>query len=284
MRRNTLLIDADDTLWENNVFFENLIEDFITLVEPYGFTRAYIRHILNETERKNIRQYGYGVRSFGRSLEETYMKLAEHQAKREQLAEIHNRVVDLERTPPKILDGVPETLAYLTERHRLILFTKGEPAEQSAKVQRSGLQGFFEAIEIVHEKDTPTYTGLVSKHKIVKAHGWMIGNSPRSDINPALKVGLNAVYIPHQHTWHMEHEPVMAGSGKLVILPGFRELRSHFRFQTCRCHPESTPADEGSAFSCLTQHCGFSPASSHRTILATAACRAKFSRCTQIPP
>src|SRR5262249_15525320 len=160
MRRNTLLIDADDTLWENNVFFENLIEDFITLVEPYGFTRAYIRHILNETERKNIRQYGYGVRSFGRSLEETYMKLAEHLAKRETLAEIHNRVVDLERTPPKILDGVPETLAYLTERHRLILFTKGEPAEQSAKVQRSGLQGFFEAIEIVHEKDTVTYTGL----------------------------------------------------------------------------------------------------------------------------
>src|SRR5207245_221377 len=68
MRRHTLLIDADDTLWENNVFFEKLIEDFISIVEPYGYTRAYIRHILNETERKNIRQYGYGVRSFGRSL------------------------------------------------------------------------------------------------------------------------------------------------------------------------------------------------------------------------
>src|ERR1700747_3569873 len=65
MKRKTLLIDADDTLWENNVFFENLIEDFISLVEPSGYSRAYIRHILNETERKNIRQYGYGVRSFG---------------------------------------------------------------------------------------------------------------------------------------------------------------------------------------------------------------------------
>ena len=203
MRRHTLLIDADDTLWENNVFFEKLIEDFITLVEPCGYARAYIRHILNETERKNIRQYGYGVRSFGRSLEETYLKLADQMAKR-------------------------ETLAYLTERHRLILFTKGEPAEQSAKVQRSGLQGFFEAIEIVPEKDTVTYSNLIHKHKIVKTHGWMIGNSPRSDINPAMRVGLNAVYIPHQHTWQMEHEPVEAGSSKLVILPAFRELRSHF--------------------------------------------------------
>ncbi|HWW18875.1 MAG TPA: HAD family hydrolase [Candidatus Saccharimonadales bacterium] len=228
MRRRTLLIDADDTLWENNVFFEKLIEDFITLVESCGFTRAYVRHILNETERKNIRQYGYGVRSFGRSLEETYMKLAEHMAKREVLAQIHTRVVDLERTPPKILDGVPETLAYLTERHRLILFTKGEPAEQAAKVERSGLQGFFEFIEIVSEKSPETYGELVRKHKIVKAHGWMIGNSPRSDINPAMQIGLNAVYIPHQHTWQLEHEPVVSGSGKLVILPAFRELRAHF--------------------------------------------------------
>jgi len=228
MRRHTLLIDADDTLWENNVFFEKTIEDFITLAECSGYTRAYIRHILNETERKNIRQYGYGVRCFGRSLEETYLKLTEHMAQRETLAKIHTSVAGLEGTPPKILDGVPETLAYLTERHRLILFTKGEPAEQAAKVERSGLQGFFEAIEIVPEKDGAMYSSLVRKHKIVKTQGWMIGNSPRSDINPAMSVGLNAVYIPHHHTWQMEHEPVVSGTGKLVILPSFRELRSHF--------------------------------------------------------
>src|SRR5207248_5170167 len=103
MRRNTLLIDADDTLWENNVFFEKLIEDFISLVESCGYTRAYVRHVLNETERKNIRQYGYGVRSFGRSLEETYLQFAEHMAKREVLAPVHMRVVDLARMPPKIV-------------------------------------------------------------------------------------------------------------------------------------------------------------------------------------
>src|SRR3981189_2604200 len=228
MKRNTLLIDADDTLWENNVFFEKLIEDFITLVEPCGYSRAYIRHILNETERKNIRQYGYGVRSFGRSLEETYMKLADQMAKRETLAQIHVRVGELERPPPKILDGVPETLAYLTGRHRLILFTKGEPAEQAAKVERSGLQGFFEFIEIVPETDHETYGGLVHKHKIAKTPGVLHGHTTRSDINPAMKIGLNAVYIPHQHTWTLEHEPVVAGSGKLVILPAFRELRGHF--------------------------------------------------------
>src|SRR5437016_9670323 len=96
MRRYTLLIDADDTLWENNVFYEKLIEDFVTVVEPYGYTRAYIRHILNETERKNIRQYGYGVRSFGRSLEETYLKLADQMARREMLARSEEHTSELQ--------------------------------------------------------------------------------------------------------------------------------------------------------------------------------------------
>src|SRR5260370_3948259 len=100
MRRHTLLIDADDTLWENNVFFEKLIEDFITIIEPYGYTRAYVRHILNETERKNIRQYGYGGRSFGRSLEETYLKLADQMAKREAPALIRVTAPHLERRRP----------------------------------------------------------------------------------------------------------------------------------------------------------------------------------------
>ncbi len=228
MPRQTLLIDADDTLWENNVFFEKTIEDFISLVEPFGYARDYARRILNETERRNIRQHGYGVRSFGRSLEETYLKLAGHMARRENVVQIAQMVAELERIPPHILDGVPETLAYLAGRHRLILFTKGEAAEQVAKVERSGLQRFFEAIEIVPEKDASAYKTLVGRHRVVKSHGWMVGNSPRSDINPALQVGLNAVFIPHHATWELEHSELQSGTGKLLIVSSFRELRQHF--------------------------------------------------------
>ncbi len=214
MARETLLIDADDTLWENNVFFEKTIEAFLGLVEPLGYSRVYARRILNETERRNIRQHGYGVRSFGRSLEETYLKLAGNLARRTVLDEIHRSVQELEQTPPHVLDGVPDTLAYLAQRHRLILFTKGEAAEQAAKVERSGLQTHFEAIEIVGEKDVATYLQLVNKHHVVKSRGWMVGNSPRSDINPALEAGLNAVFIPHPVTWEMEHEEVQCGVGR----------------------------------------------------------------------
>jgi putative hydrolase of the HAD superfamily len=228
MWRETLLIDADDTLWENNVYFEQVIGEFLGLLEPLGFSGPYVRRILNETERRNIRQHGYGVRSFHRSLEETYLKLAGHMARREMVKRVESLVAELERTPPTLLEGVADTLAYLAARHRLILCTKGEAAEQAGKVERSGVQTLFESVEIVTEKDARTYRGLVSRHRIVKAHGWMVGNSPRSDINPALEAGLNAVFIPHAKTWEFEHGDLASGPGKLLVLPAFRALREYF--------------------------------------------------------
>jgi putative hydrolase of the HAD superfamily len=228
MARQTLLIDADDTLWENNIFFEQAIELFIAQLEPLGYTREYSRHILNETERRNIRQHGYGVRSFAHSLEDTYMKLAGNAARREMVQEIERLVSELENTPPHIMDGVPETLAYLAGHHRMILLTKGEAAEQAAKVERSGLQTHFEAIEIVSEKDHSTYERIVHQFKVVKSNAWMVGNSPRSDINPALRAGMNAVFIPHTNTWELEKCELESGTGKLLIVASFRELRSHF--------------------------------------------------------
>jgi putative hydrolase of the HAD superfamily len=228
MPRETLLIDADDTLWENNVFFEEAIDVVLALAGPLGYSREYARRILNETELRNIRQHGYGVRSFARSLEETYVKLAGNLAQRAAIEEIRHAVVKLEQTPPQMLEGVAETLEYLAARHRLILFSKGEAAEQAAKVERSGVQTHFEAIEIVAEKDVPAYLGIVNKHHVVKSRGWMVGNSPHSDINPALEAGLNAVFIPHPATWQLEHEEIRSGAGRLLVVGRFGDLREHF--------------------------------------------------------
>lgn len=228
MARQTILIDADDTLWENNIFFEQTISRFLTCLGHLSYTPEYCRHILNETERRNILQHGYGVRSFRRSLEDTYLKLAGGTARKEVVQEIERMAVELEGTPPHILDGVPETLSYLSGRHRLILLSKGEAASQGAKVERSGLARYFDAVEIVPEKNSETYERVIQQFKIVKSHGWMVGNSPKSDINPALQAGLNAVFVPHHATWVLENAELESGTGKLILISSFRELRGHF--------------------------------------------------------
>jgi putative hydrolase of the HAD superfamily len=132
--------------------------------------------------------------------------------------------------PIELLLEVPQTLQYLASRHRLILVTKGAVPEQSGKIERSGLKEYFAATEIVAEKDSAVYHSLVDKYEVARASTWMVGNSPKSDINPALAAGLHAVFVPHGDTWILEHEEVNAAppSQRLLIVGRFAELREHF--------------------------------------------------------
>ena len=144
----TLLIDADDTLWENNIYFERAIAKFITFLDHREHTPDQVRLILNDVERESIVKHGYGLHSFTHSLVECFEKLSADPV----TSELHDRIVGFSHQiadhPIEILSGVPETLQYLGERHRLIMMTKGNPTEQSGKVERSGLKEYFSAIEI----------------------------------------------------------------------------------------------------------------------------------------
>ena len=135
------------------------------------------------------------------------------------------RILD---APVEVIDGVAETLEYLALRHDLTLFTKGHPEEQKLKIDRSGLGVYFGHTAIVKEKDAAAYRRLAAERGMDPARAWMIGNSPKSDINPALEAGLNAVYVPHARTWVLEREELVPGAGRLLVLEKFAGLRQHF--------------------------------------------------------
>jgi putative hydrolase of the HAD superfamily len=130
--------------------------------------------------------------------------------------------------PMEVIPGVRDTLDYLAGRHNLTLFTKGHVDEQKLKIDRSGLGGFFQHTAIVKEKDAAAYRRLVTERGMAAAVTWMIGNSPKSDVNPALEAGLNAVFVPHAHTWVLEKQELRAGKGNLLIVDRFEDLRERF--------------------------------------------------------
>ena len=223
--RYHLLIDADDTLWENNIYFEQAIHGFITFLDHSRLTREEVRTALDEVERL----MGYGTANFTRSLVETYRRLAEKDLRDEDVQQVRRFGESIRTHPLQFLDGVKETLDYLSPRHDLVLLTKGDLEEQKLKVERSGIEQCFRQVVIVQEKNVATYHQVTSELQVDPQYTWMVGNSPRSDINPALAAGLKAVYIPHPHTWHFEHEEVQdAGEGRVLTLSTFAELRSHF--------------------------------------------------------
>jgi len=226
----TLLIDADDTLWENNIYFERAISSFISYLDHRVHTPEQVREHLNHCEHATIAAHGYGLRSFRRSLIACFEQLTDAPVTPEK----HQRIVSFAQSIAdqeiELLPGVAETLTDLATRHRLILVTKGDPTEQTDKLHRSGLAPHFSAVEVLPEKHNEAYLALAAHHACEATTTWMIGNSPKSDINPALGAGLHAVFIPHDFTWVLEHEVVNQppNGQRLLELAAFAELTHHF--------------------------------------------------------
>jgi putative hydrolase of the HAD superfamily len=226
--RHFLLIDADDTLWENNIYFERAFDEFAGFLDHSSMTPRQVREVLDQIEEANNKIHGYGSANFARNLGQCYQRLAEREVREEDLRAVMGFAERILECPMEVIEGVPETLEYLSLRHDLTLFTKGHPEEQKLKIGRSGLGVFFGHAAIVKEKDATAYRRLVKERGMDPERTWMIGNSPKSDINPALEAGLNAVFVPHAHTWILEKQELRPGKGKLLMVEQFADLRRHF--------------------------------------------------------
>lgn len=224
-----LLIDADDTLWENNIYFEQAFDEFAGFLNHSSYAPAQVRAILDEIEIVNNKVHGYGSLNFGRNLRECYQRLCERQIDPHDLDHVMSIAERIMTHPIQIIDGVEDTLKELCQRHDLTLFTKGHPEEQKLKVDSSGLAIYFGHTAIVKEKDVAAYQAIVAERNLSPEKVWMIGNSPKSDINPALAAGLNAAYVPHDRTWHLEKTDFAEASpSRLLLLSSFRDLTIFF--------------------------------------------------------
>lgn len=224
----TLVFDADDTLWENNVLFERVIEDFLDWLAHPTLDNATIRSIFNDIEAANTVAHGYGSQVFLRSLGECFARLRERSVTESERREIESLATALIEHRIELVPGVATTLAELGTRHDLLLLTKGVIDEQQNKLDASGLGKHFRSIHIVAEKNVETYRRLVREESLTPAQTWMVGNSPRSDINPARMAGLNAVFLPNDNTWILEHDDIDPSDDGVLRLERFSDLLDHF--------------------------------------------------------
>ncbi len=225
----TLFIDADDTLWENNIFFDAIVAEYVAMAGRHGCPPAHARNTLLEIERARTRQFGYGVTNFQASLEAACRTLLDGRDWTQDGTALRELCTGLRRRAVLNLPGVADTLRQLAGRHRLVLLTKGDLDDQLAKVARSGLRGRFHQIDVVIEKDPETYRDALRRHGAEAERSWMVGNSPKSDILPALEAGLGAVFIPHEATWTLELVDMPSSPReRLLTLSRFEELVDHF--------------------------------------------------------
>lgn len=219
-----LAFDADDTLWDNQSHFDKAVEDYCRLLSCYGSMDQMYRE-LYKTECGNMDSLGYGTKAFVISLVENLVRVSEGKASNRMILDsvnIGRRILDNPAVP---LEGVKETLQYLKAegKYRMVIFTKGDPLEQEAKIARSGLAEFFEDVEIVGNKTPLEYRKLCAHNGVAPEQFVMIGNSFKSDIAPVLEMGGNAILIPYGLLW--EHERVEEyDHPNLIRLNHFSEL------------------------------------------------------------
>jgi putative hydrolase of the HAD superfamily len=195
--------DGDDTLWHNEQLFADTQHALRELLSHYADIETIDTKLL-EIERRNLGIFGYGVKGFVLSMIETAIEISES---RVHASDIHQIVLmgkTLLEHPIELLDGVDEVVRELSRHHRLILVTKGDLVHQEAKVAASGLGDHFWQIEIVSEKDPPTYRRLLTRHAVEPSDFVMIGNSVVSDVLPVLAIGARAVHVPYHITWALE--------------------------------------------------------------------------------
>ncbi len=215
--------DGDDTLWHSETYFVLTQERFTALLAPWCDPDETAERLLTR-ERENLAAFGYGVKGFALSMIETAVEASAGSIPSGAIAEIIEWARQMMSHPVELLDGVVETLDALAGRYRLIIVTKGDLFHQESKVAASGIADRFEAVHIVTEKDPPTYGRIIEGLGVSADRFLMVGNSTKSDIEPVLAVGGQAIHVPHDLTWALEHAdealnvPVFGGVRDLLEL------------------------------------------------------------------
>ncbi|WP_437178622.1 HAD family hydrolase [Labrys neptuniae] len=215
----TLAFDADDTLWQNEQYFRTAEEELVSLLADYADKDTLLAHLL-EVGKRNVVSHGFGMKTFTFSMIDTAIDVSGGQVPAPVIGRILALGKEILNHPVELLPGVADTLESLAGQYRLILITKGDLFHQENKIAQSGLRDLFEAVEIVSEKSAETYAQAFARHGDGPQASMMIGNSLKSDVIPALRVGSWGVYVPHPLTWAFEHAEAPLHE------PRFREIET----------------------------------------------------------
>ena len=220
-----IALDGDDTLWHSEHLFVDTQDRFRDLVRPHvDLDDATLDERLLDCERRNLPLFGYGVKAFTLSLIETAIEVTEGRIPGGDLRAVLDLGKVLLDHPVELLDGVREAVDVLTDRHRVMVLTKGDLLHQETKVARSGLAELFWRVEIVSEKDAATYQRILDRHEVDPATFVMVGNSVRSDVLPVLAIGARAVHVPYSVTWALEHAEPDPDRHDFPVLASLAEL------------------------------------------------------------
>ena len=219
----TVAFDADDTLWDNERYFQLTQSRLAELLAAYTDASSLMSRLV-EAERRNLGHYGFGIKGFTLSMIETAIEVTNGKVTGEEIQEILAAGQDMLRHPVELLPGAREAVEAARKTHRILLITKGDLLDQERKLAQSGLGDLFDAVEIVSDKTPQIYNTIFDRHGDGAERGMMVGNSMKSDVLPMIAAGGWGVFVPHGLEWELEKAPPPQEPAKFASLSNLREL------------------------------------------------------------
>lgn len=219
----TIGFDADDTLWQNETFFQLTQDHFTALLADYA-EAAHLHDRLLEAERRNLGHYGFGVKGFTLSMIETAIEVTQGRVPASVIAEIMAAGREMLAHPIELLPHAQVAVTALAQDHRVLLVTKGDLLDQERKLAQSGLGDLFDAVEIVSDKTPAVYATIFARHGDGAERALMVGNSLKSDVIPAIAAGGWGVHVPHGLTWALERAEPPADHPRFLAVADLGEL------------------------------------------------------------
>ncbi|MNI20404.1 dUMP phosphatase [compost metagenome] len=233
--KQQIIFDLDDTLVYCNKYFELILTQFADMLTDWlgsdRITTKDIRSKQTEIDVAGVQKIGFASHHFPESLIDTYryfcneLNLNKDTAKENLLMKLGMSVYEQEIEP---YPGMVETLNLLQhEGHELFLYTGGETVIQQRKIEQMRLADYFQdRIFIRQHKNVEALEAILTSRYFSREQTWMIGNSLRTDIAPALSAGINSIYIKHPDEWtfniielHHELNQTMYTVASLVEVP-----------------------------------------------------------------
>lgn len=206
-RQNLIVFDGDDTLWMTEHLYDSARDKCRRIVESYGLDGEEWNELERQLDVANVAKYGLSRFRFPESCIVAYNKIAGSMANdlaRDLIVEAARTVF---RAIAPLADGVEELLLDLTRKYSLVLVTQGDPLIQIKRINDSDLAWAFSEVRIVQTKSRNSFKEVLRQSGADPRQSWSIGNSFPSDVQPALEVGMNAIWIP-THVWEYEHRLV----------------------------------------------------------------------------
>lgn len=222
-----IAFDADDTLWVNEPYFQEIEKKFCEMLEDFLPHHSVAKELF-KVEMDNLELYGYGAKAFVLSMVETVLKVSNNTAPIGLIEKVIKYGKELINKQIELLDDVEEVLINLKPKYRLVVATKGDLLDQERKLMKSGLEKYFHHIEIMSDKQVKDYQKLIKHLDILPSEFMMIGNSLKSDVMPVLELGGVGVHVPYHTTWAHEVVDVKIENPNFYQISRLGEILNYF--------------------------------------------------------